>query len=83
LNRPASFALAFLLPALAACSGTAPAAKGVIPPGTPPPDYETPRAYNPAPPAASAAPATTADPDAVPDTAPAKKLPPPPPGDDK
>ncbi len=63
--------LALVLPflvALSACCGSAPPPmKGTIPAGTPPPDYEAPRGYDPA----ETKPAATAAPVAPPAAAPA------------
>ncbi len=72
MNRSLPLLFAFVFPLSACCGGAPPPAKGTIPPGTPPPDYEAPRAYDPAEnkPAATAAPAATPAP-AAPAPAPA------------
>lgn len=67
MNRLALLALVLAVPSLAACSG-APAAKGTIPPGTPPPEYEPARTYTPE--AATATPAPPAAPPSAPTPAP-------------
>jgi len=61
--------IAFAFPVIACCASAPPPLKGTIPPGTPPPEYEAPRAYVPT--AQPAAPAAPAAPTAAPSAAPA------------
>lgn len=56
MNRTSLLVAVALASSLAACSGPA-QQKGTIPPGTPPPEYEMPRGYDP-----SATPPATATP---------------------
>ncbi|MFO0588245.1 MAG: hypothetical protein U0441_11925 [Polyangiaceae bacterium] len=70
--KSALLLFAFVLPLSACCGSAPPPLKGTIPPGTPPPEYEAPRAYDPstAPPAAAPPAAPTAAPAAAPAAAP-------------
>lgn len=77
MKRKLLLPLAFVFPVIACCASDPPPLRGTIPPGTPPPDYEAPRAYDPA--SATAAPAAqpaapTAQP-AAPTAAPAAPAP--------
>ncbi|MBK8258945.1 MAG: hypothetical protein IPK82_40580 [Polyangiaceae bacterium] len=60
MKRTIVLVLSAFLFAATACCGAPPAAKGPIPPGTPPPEYEAPRVYQPGASTAPAAPTTAA-----------------------